>query len=746
MLVGSLVSTTFSQSVLTGRVFEQLPKTDTLTPLHGVSVYWLNTQVGTTTDVSGKFSLSKVDGAHMLVVRFIGYEQDTIHVSDFSKPLNIVLKQGEILSEVTIEYREGSTAFLTLEPRNTQVLTQKELRKAACCNLAESFETNPSVDASFTDAVTGTKQIQMLGLSGKYTQIMQENIPSIRGLSTIYGLEFVPGPWINAIYLSKGAGSVVNGFESITGQINIDMKKPGSAEKFHFNLYGNQSSRGEMNIVYDKAIGKYWETTLLLHGKNQSVIFDHNHDHFLDNPLQTVLAASNQWHYNNFDKGIQSEMGVGAVYYDSKSGQIDYFSQEPPTRIGTYYGVENTIQRVNGFVKLGYLFPDEDYKSIGSQWSASWHKQDALFGLTNYQGEHINAQANIIFQDELDENHAHTYKTGVSFLYDDYTEYFSQLDLSRQEIVPGAFLEYNFNHQEVFNLIAGIRSDYNSLYEDVFVTPRLHARYSFTEKTSIKFGAGRGRRTPNVVAENIGLLASSRRWNFVTQPVYNTQGILPEVAWNVGLNFTKNFRLDYRDGIIAIDLYRTDFENQLVMDVDANPQQVNVYNLFGKSYSNSAQAEINYELIKRLDVRLAYRWLDVKTDQLLGEMLRPLVPTHRAFANVAYAAKMKDEKQWEFDLTALWTGEQRIPTTNQNPEGLQLPEYADAFWLFNMQITRIFSEKFNVYIGVENALNYTQHHPILDAHNPFGTYFDSSMIWAPIFGRMVYFGLRYTIK
>jgi outer membrane receptor for ferrienterochelin and colicins len=286
MLLGLFSSTAFSQQ-LSGRVFEQLSKSDTLTPLPGVSVFWEGTQVGTTTDAQGKFSLSVVDGAHMLVVKFIGYEDKIIHVDNFDKPLSIVLKEGKILSEVTIEYRQGTTAFLTLDPRNTQVLSQGELRKAACCNLAESFETNPSVDASFTDAVTGTKQIQMLGLSGKYTQIMQENIPTIRGLSTIYGLEFIPGPWVNAIYLSKGAGSVVNGFESITGQINVDMKKPGNAEKFHFNMYANQSSRTEMNVVYDKAFGKYWETTLLLHGKNQSLKFDHNHDGFIDNPLST---------------------------------------------------------------------------------------------------------------------------------------------------------------------------------------------------------------------------------------------------------------------------------------------------------------------------------------------------------------------------------------------------------------------------------------------------------------------------
>jgi outer membrane receptor for ferrienterochelin and colicins len=749
MLLGLFSSTAFAQQ-LSGRVFEQASKSDTLTPLPGVTVFWKNTQVGTTTDASGTFNLQRLtfngkDTAHMLVVKFVGYEDKIIHVDNFDKPLSIVLKEGKILSEVTIEYRQGTTAFLTLDPRNTQVLSQGELRKAACCNLAESFETNPSVDASFTDAVTGTKQIQMLGLSGKYTQIMQENIPTIRGLSTIYGLEFIPGPWVNAIYLSKGAGSVVNGFESITGQINVDMKKPGNAEKFHFNMYANQSSRTEMNVVYDKALGKYWETTLLLHGKNQSLKFDHNHDGFIDNPLSTNLIFHNQWHYNNFNKGIQLETGVGAVLFDSKAGQTDFFSSKENART-LFYGVETNIQRVNAFLKAGYLFPDEDYKSIGSQWSVAHHKQQSMFGENTYNGTHTNFQANIIFQDEIDEHDVHTYKAGASFLYDGYIEQFNTLDLSRVEIIPGAFAEYAYNKDERINVVTGVRADYNSLYEDVFVTPRLHARYSFTENTSLKLGAGRGRRTPNVISENIGLLASSRRWNFITNPNFGSDGILPEVAWNVGLNLTKKFKLDYREGTIAIDVYRTDFENQLVIDVDANPQQVNVYNLFGKSYSNSAQIEINYELIKRLDVRLAYRWLDVKTTQLMGDMTRPFVPTHRAFANVAYETRKKKEAYWQFDITTLWTGQQRIPITTQNPEQFRLAENADAFWMINAQITRIFSEKFDMYLGVENALSYTQQHPIVDAQNPFGTYFDSSMVWAPIFGRMFYIGLRYTLK
>ena len=731
---------------LIGSVFEVVGKKD-LSPVPGATVFWLNSEIGTTTNEEGQFKIKVPENAHMLVVRSVGFGTDTIHVGDFSETLNIVLKEGNVLKDVEVVYKKGTASFLILEPRNTQVISTGELRKAACCNLAESFETNPSVDASFTDAVTGTKQIQMLGLAGKYTQIMQENIPMIRGLSSVYGLEYIPGAWINSIYLSKGAGSVVNGFESITGQINVDMKKPGNAEKFHLNIYGNQGSRMELNAYYDKVVKNYWETTLLVHGKNQSIKMDRNNDGFIDNPLAQNLIVHNQWHYLNPKSKWRSEIGVGAVLMDTKAGQQNPVLEQVVGALPSY-NVNIKTQRANAFVKTGYLFDNEDYKSFGMQFSAVYHDQESYFGDLIYNAQQSNFSYNFIFQDELGESEKHFYKLGASFLYDDYSVFFSNLDLSRTEMIPGAFAEYNYDNGGSVSIIGGIRGDYNSLYSNFFVTPRLHARYSFNENTSVKFGGGKGQRTPNVIAENVGLLASSRRWNFVTNPTYATDGLLPETAWNLGLNLTKKFRWDYRDGTFTIDLYRTDFINQLVVDVDANPQEVNIYNLMGKSYSNSVQGEFNYELVKRLDVRLAYRWLDVKLDQLNGQVERALLPQHRAFMNVAFETK-KDPikfKQWQYDLTAQWIGDQRLPNTSTNPENFRLTERSPDYMLFNAQITRIFSEKFNAYVGVENILNYTQPNPILAYDNPSSPFFDSSMVWAPIFGRMIYFGLRYTIK
>lgn len=577
---------------------------------------------------------------------------------------------------------------------------------------------------------------------------MQENIPTIRGLSSVYGLEYIPGAWINSIYLSKGAGSVVNGYESVTGQINVDMKKPGNAEKFHLNVYGNQASRMELNAYYDKTVGDYWETTVLVHSKNQSFKNDRNGDGFLDNPLAENYIVHNQWHYVNPNSNWRVELGAGGVLMDTRAGQTNAFTDNVKLPSSSY-GVNIKTARMNGFVKIGYLFENEDYKSVGQQFSGVFHDQSSYFGSTSYNAQQKNFSYNLIFQDELGESEKHFYKTGVSFMYDDYEVlYKGQNNLSRMEMVPGAYAEYNYDNGGSVSIITGIRADYNSLYENVFVTPRLHVRYSLDENTSIKLGAGRGQRTPNIFAENVGLLASSRRWNFVTNPSFGVVGIMPEVAWNVGLNLTKKFRWDYRDGTFTVDLYRTDFENQLVIDVDANPQEVNIYNLSGKSYSNSAQAEFNYELFKRFDVRLAYRWLDVKTDQLTGTLTKPLLPEHRAFTNLAYETKKDPVRlsQWKYDLTAQWIGEQRLPSTSTNPVEYRLAEKSPSYMMFSGQVTRVFSEKFDMYLGVENITNYKQSNPILSFDNPSSPYFDSSIVWAPIFGRMIYAGLRYTIK
>ncbi len=725
--------------IVKGIVVEDLG--DSLGPIPGAQLHWLGTKVYALSGNDGKFEIEHVEDAHDLIVEADGFGSDTIEYNheDF---LSVVIRDGTLLEGVVVEFDSDRLRLSLMEPLNRHVIDQDEIRKAACCSLAESFETDPSVDASFTDAVTGTRQIEMMGLSGKYVQLMQDNIPMTRGLAVVNGLEYTPGAWINAIQVSKGAGSVVNGFESLIGQINVDWKKPGNAEQFHLNLYGNQAGRAELNLMVDQAVTGRWESTLLLHTKQNRVRWDNNNDGFLDNPLSSNFAAHNQWNYRG--NNLHVELGVGALSYETTAGQYDY--QKGQVRDSMIYGVELDAKRLQGFAKIGYLYPEEHYKSLAIQLSGSFHRQDNQFGFTDYFGEQSSFNANLIFQDEIGASEEMTYKTGVSFLYDDYNEVVFAEQYTRTEMVPGAYFEYSFNPNADFSMIAGIRGDYHNLY-GFFYSPRLHLRYKLSELAAIKASAGKGQRTPNVFAENFGYFASSREWSVEGEANDPGYGLQPERAWNFGLNFTKKFLVGIaeRAGTWTVDLYHTRFEQQVIVDLeDAN--RVRFYNLDGQSFSNSVQTEVNYELAKRTEIRVAYRYLDVRSDYEDGMLEKPFVPRHRAFFNIGYETRETEkEGLWKFDATLQWLGQQRIPNTSAKAPENQLAGYTDPFFMLNGQITKVFNKTWEIYLGGENLLNYRQTNPILASSEPYSQEFDASLVWAPIFGRMVYGGLRFTI-
>jgi outer membrane receptor for ferrienterochelin and colicin len=718
-----------------GRVIEQNENKDI--PLIGANVYWNNTTIGTTTDVKGNFKLSSLKTNNELVISYIGYQSDTIIVKDQAY-LEVNLDNSIDLDEVIVSYKRNSTEVSLLEPLNSKIMGGKELLKAACCNLSESFETNPSVDVSFTDAVTGTRQIQMLGLAGPYTQITRENMPDVRGLSAIYGLTYIPGTWIESIHLNKGAGSVVNGFESIAGQIDVNLRNPANMDKLYLNVYGNQNGRIELNANAKVKVSEKVGTAILLHGNNNSFKDDHNGDNFMDHPIGEQYVVLNRWEYHS-NNGIHFQVGVKGTYVDKNGGEMDF---DPKTDKGTTnaWGMNIHTERYEAWAKLGKVNLAKPWQSVGFQISGATHSQDSYFGLNNYDAKQNTFYSNLLFQSII-KNTNHKFKTGLSFQYDDYNEILNSFDYDRIESVPGAFFEYTYSHLEKFNAIIGLRGDYHNEY-GAFVTPRIHLRYSLNDKTTLRASGGRGLRSANIISENTGLLASSRQFIINGDGSNKPYGLNPEIAWNYGLNLTYKFKLDYRNGFISLDFYRTDFQNQIVVDLDQSPQQASFYNLSGDSYSNSFQAQFDYELINRFDVRIAYRWYDVKTTYSSGLNDKPLLSNHRSFINLAYETK----KFWKFDYTLNWQGQKRIPDVSSNPIEYQLESNSPSFFLMNLQVSKSWQQKFDVYAGVENLLDYKQSNPILASDQPFSQYFDSSLIWGPVTGRNIYFGMRYKIK
>jgi len=741
------ISLAAQESILRGVVVETDNK-GTISPLQSVVVHWLNSPIHTFTDSNGVFKIPYNSESRKLVFSYVGYKTDTVIITGL-KDIRIVMVSKNRLNEVDIVVRRKSTEISYLDPWKTTIMNEKELFKQACCNLAESFETNPSVDVAFTDAVTGARQIQMLGLASQYTQVTQEYMPSIRGIATNYGFSYTPGAWLNSIQVTKGLGSVVNGFESISGVINTELHKSDVKDKLYLNVYAGQGGRYEMNLNLAQKVSPTYSHAILTHGNVLIDKTDHNGDKFLDNPLgyQRNFMYRFKW---DISKTLMLQGGIRTLSDQRTGGMYVYDNKLDTTKSNPVYGTKVDAERTDGFIKIGYVFPRKVYKSIGLQVAATHQTYKSFFGLNTYNGTQNSSYANLIYQSIIGSSD-HKFKAGVSNQVDQVDEHFfnwtpanisgSHYAFKRNEIVTGGFFEYTFSQSDKFTAVAGLRADYNNLF-GMFYTPRVHVRYAMNKKTVWRFSAGTGQRTPNLLAENIGSMVSSRAWKFEgtsTSPAY---GFKPERAFNIGMNVTHEFKLNYRPGTFTLDYYYTDFMNQVVVDRDANAQLIKFYNLNGSSYASSFQAQVDYEPIRRLDVRLAYRYYDVKTTYTSGLNEVPLISQQRGFVNVAYTTKSK----WAFDVTWQINGAKRLPVTSSNPSDFQLREYSPVYHNVNMQITKSFVKPaLDIYVGVENAFNFMQHHPIIEGHHPFGTYFDASMVWGPLFGRMIYGGLRYRI-
>jgi outer membrane receptor for ferrienterochelin and colicins len=711
-------------------------KKGNFSPLAGASVHWLGTKNGTTTNDHGTFAIPLHDNSNKLVVSYTGFRTDTLQVTS-NNDLQIVMAEAGSLHSITVTSRQKSTIVNTASVIRVSNITSRELLKAACCNLSESFETNPSVDVSYNDAVTGSKQIQLLGLSGNYTQLTVENLPGPRGLATPQGLNSIAGPWVESIQLTKGTGSVVNGFESIAGQINIELKKPENSERLFANGYVNSQGKTDLNLTLSKKLNEKWATALLLHDAFLYTKNDMNDDGFRDQPTGNLFSAVNRWKFDN-NKGLMLQFGAKVLLDDKTGGELEFNESQKGSM--QYYGMGINTKRYEGFAKIGYIFPGKQFKSIGLQLAAFDHDQQSYFGLSDYSAGQRNVYANLIYQDIIGTTD-HKYRAGLSFSSDKYNETYRLTNYKRNEVVPGAFIEYTYTMNEHFSVIAGLRADHNNLY-GWFATPRINIRYAPVHGTTIRLSMGRGQRTANILAENMGVFVSERSVEIMPSPGGIAYGLAPEIAWNKGISIDQQFKLFDRDALLSVDFFRNDFKQQVVADME-DPSRLVFYNLKGKSFSNSLQAELSFIPVKKLDVRLAYRWFDVQTTYGNALLQKPFNAKHRAFANFAY-----ELNNWKFDYTFNLIGSKRIPSTATNPPQHRMPASSPAYVTMNAQVSKSFgkSKDFECYIGGENLTNYIQHMSIIGADGPFNPHFDASMIWGPVSGRMIYAGFRYKIK
>ena len=729
----------FSQEKISGVISENVNNKEV--PLGGANVYWLDSSVGTVTDFDGKFELPYKQKYNKLVISFIGYRTDTVSVTS-PKLIRHTLSPTSDLDEVVVTSRQKASSRSFLEQQNVINVSSAELLKAACCNLAESFETNPSIDVNFADALTGTKHIKMLGLTSPYILITTENVPSIRGASQIYGMSFIPGTWVESIQITKGSGSVVNGYESIAGQINAEMQKPLTDDRVFVNAYGSGDGRFELNTHLNTKVTERWSTGLYIHGNMREAEFDKNDDSFLDMPLMQQINVMNRWQYTDQENGYVGFLNFRYLNDEKQTGQVLF---DPKTDRGTTnaWGSEIKSQRVDVSGKFGFVNPDLPWRSGGVQIAYSHHDQESYFGLNDYNIQHNSLYASLLYNSIISDSR-HKIKTGLSATYDNYEELVLTESFSRTENSAGAFFEYNFDNMGDLNFSAGIRADvHNTL--GTFVTPRFHLRYTPWDRSAFRVSAGRGKRSANIFAENQQFFATSRTLNLIRDggKIY---GLDPEIAWNYGVSYMQGFNLFNRKGDITLDYYRTDFENQIVVDWE-NPTQISFYNLDGSSYSSNFQAEVNYTPFDRFDIRLAYKYFDVETTYLSGKKQTPLTPNHRFFMNTSYETKIDSKGgNWKFDATYNFIGEQRFASNETYLNTIGLSEFSSSFSTLNAQITKVFSSKFELYIGGENITNVKQSNPVVGSDNPFGSNFDTTYVYGPIYGSSYYAGLRFRIN
>ena len=742
-------------------------------PLVGANVYWAGTTTGVATDLDGRFKLEPVKTTNMLVTSFMGYHNDTTEVTQHAE-LTIVLVSDLVLEDWNIVERKMSVLRSRVSALQVETITGEALCMAACCNLSESFETSASVDVAYSDAATGAKQIRLLGLSGTYVQMLTENTPNIRGLAQSFGMEYIPGPWMEAIQVSKGTSSVINGYEAIAGQINVEYLKPQTQDPVSINAMISTETHAEVNATGGWDINDKVSTGVLLHAQNMSLELDHNHDGFLDMPMNTNVNLLNRWYVKTGD--YTGQFLVRGLY-DRRQGGLT----KDATAVLSPYAIDLNTYRVDGFMKNGYVFDADLGTSIGIIASASYHNQQNQYGSRQWDAAQTNAYLNAIFQTSFDDaatdlwdDHSHSLSTGLSLNFDKYDERLSLpmgvdtcvYDLDMWEATPGIFAEYTYTYKDKLTLLAGIRGDYSTRY-GFFATPRMNIRYAPFEWWTLRGSVGLGYRSPNAIADNAAYLSSQRIYAF------DAAHLAQERSMNAGVSTVFYIPIGKRELQLSGEYYYTKFLDGVIADMDRDIHRIHLYNLRdvdgAQYFSHNWQVEANMEILRGWTLTAAFRYTDVKqttfnpkggADQLGAYELRDK-PLQNKFKGIISTSYQTPLKTWQFDLTAQFNGEGRMPDGFVRPENSKqyrvLPNgqvYHKWYPQLLGQITKYF-RTWSIYLGAENMTNFTQDNPIVGATveheghrlvDPSSSSYDASMIWAPIHGWKLYLGFRWALE
>lgn len=701
--------------------------------LMGVIVHNISGTSNVATDDEGYFELPVAGATKQLKAEYVGFAPLTYDVERPTDIQVLVMQSTTELKEVVVTAGGLGAHKNKTTPVNLESITAQALTRAACCNLSESFVSNPSVDVAYSDAVTGAKQIQLLGLAGTYVQMLTENFPNMRGVAATYGLDYIPGPWMQSIQVSKGAASVKNGFESVTGQINVEYKKPKVADPLFINLFASDAGRYEGNAVGAYELNDRLSTALFINYYNEERAHDKNGDTFLDMPKMHSFSAMNRWHYQT--PNFVSQTGIKFLTDKRTSGQTTHSMSGHDMEVSDPYTINNKVNRGEFFTKNGFILNQDRNESVAIIASGSYHDQKANYDTKIYNVKESNIYASLLYESEFTKQHK--LAAGFNFNWDKYSQEGNVVDLytpqwrNVSETVAGAYAEYTWTPSEKFTLMAGLRGDYSSLHK-WFATPRVHVKYDVTSWLSVRASAGKGYRNTFILPDNSYLLASSRQWHVADD-------IKQESAWNYGISASFTIPVAERDLSINAEWYYTNFNNQVVIDLDKDAHSIYFYNLDGKSTSSVLQFDASYQIFRGFTLLGAYRLMDVRSTYSGRELRKPLTSRYKALITATYETSLK---KWQFDFTAQFNGGGRMPTPDAvNP---LWNETFPAYTQLSAQITRRFRQ-WSIYLGSENITNFKQDSPVISAMAPRGTDFDATMVWGPTMGRKFYVGVRFNI-
>ena len=763
----------FAQRTLTGKVIDA----ESGQPLIGASLYWKNTTAGASTTLDGTFSIKRVAGFETLVVDYLGYDIAEMLIEDkHQNNITIELRPSAVgIDEVVVEGQQRGNYAKTGGIMRQEQISFAGLCKMACCSLAESFENSASVTVGYSDAISGARQIKMLGLAGTYTQILDENRPIMQGAGAAYGLSYTPGMWLNSIQVSKGVASVTAGHEAITGQINLEHRKPTDDERLFLNLYFDSELRPEINIssaiplTKDKSLS----TVIMAHGSMHPMSHDNNGDLFVDMPKSDQINIANKWLWQNAG-GVQLRWGWKVVNENRLGGaegyKADMYEQMISDPLNTLYGSKIHNRNINAYVKLGIPVGYER-TFTGDPNDAVQNNVAMILDYDNYLTDSyfgINTVDVIENAFRFNATYAH-YFTQRSSLNVGASAYLRMMNNNylQQHVVdakpakawdfmgksllaePGLFAEYTYNIEEKFSLVVGLRGDYSTIAGDyyytpenrgeVLITPRSHIRWSITPRTTLRASAGMGYRRQNLVTDNIWMMTTSRDIRF--DGLNNDM----EAAATFGGSIAQTFHLAGDDqATISFDYFRTQFFNTMVFDQETADNSILIYNSHGRSFTDNYQIDFNWTPFRGFDLFATFRYTNAKMTLERGDdsylVERPLTSRFKGLINIQYAVG-----RWVFDATAQLNGPMRLPELDGDLAKAQSdPELSPIYPMFFAQVSYKISN-LTIYAGCENIGNYKQPHPIVGADAPYAPGFNSSMVWGPLTGVKGYVGIRLNI-